>query len=318
MVRKKDNDKEWSAADWENLSQRAQALSQSGDHCLQAENLSAQEIKTHFPSFVKFSTAFFNRKFQEWRQKALTDRVISNIQASASAILALPVVPVKPPPAPPSVRSAAPQSPAHARKKSKKKDQQTRHKRMPRRHHHVDSSDLSDAENVSPKPPSPPRKKRQLSPLSVRSSRSSSSRRSRPKSPPPMTSAHAQDVVEIPRKCVYRLKCFEGPPKKFAVTFHPLAGYDVVATVHDNRHAIVITCTLATDENDDDPWNAKQIHDRTFKSLTTELSNQIVLAPPKFVVEVPVDCMLSDVLQTYPVSNNRGAFGYVICAVQRV
>ncbi|KAI9316157.1 hypothetical protein DFJ73DRAFT_881394 [Zopfochytrium polystomum] len=279
MVQKKDKDKEWSAADWENLSQRAQALSQSRDHCLQAENLSAQEIKTHFPSFVKFSTAFFNRKFQEWRQKALTDHVISNIQASASAILALPVVPVKPPPAPPSVRSAAPQLPAHARKKSKKKDQRTRHKRMPWRHHHVDSSDLSDAEN-----------KRQLSPLSVRSSRSS---------PPPMTSARAQDVVEIPRECVYRLKCFEGPPKKFAVTFHPLAGYDVVATVHDNRHAI-------------------QIHDRTFKSLTTELSNQIVLAPPKFVDEVPVDCMLSDVLQTYPVSNNRGVFSYVICAVQRV
>ncbi|KAI9360483.1 hypothetical protein DFJ73DRAFT_815971 [Zopfochytrium polystomum] len=303
MVQKKDNDKEWSAADWENLSQRTKALSQSRDPCLQADNLSAQEIKTHFRSFVKFSIAFFNRKFQ-----ALTDHVISNIQASASAILALPVVPVKPPPAPPSVPSAAPQSPAHAKKKSKKKDQQTRHKRMPRRHHHVDSSDLSDAEN-----------KRQLSPLSVRSSRSSSSRRSRQKSPPPMTSARAQDVVEIPRKCVYRLKCFKGgPPKKFAVTFHPLAGYDVVATVHDNRRAIVITFTLTTDENDDDPWNAKQIHDWTFKCLTTELSNQIVFAPPKFVVEVPVDCMLSDVLQTYPVSNNRGVFGYVICAVQRV
>ncbi|KAI9326093.1 hypothetical protein DFJ73DRAFT_867220, partial [Zopfochytrium polystomum] len=263
--------------------------SQFGDPCLQADNLSAQEIKTHFPSFVKFSTAFFNRKFQEWRQNALTDRVISNIQASALAILALPVVP-----------SAAPQSPAHARKKSKKKDQRTRHKRM--RHHHVDSSYLSDAENVSPKPPSPPRKKRQLSPLS--------------KSPPPMTSARTQDVIEIPQKCVYQLKCFEGPPKEFAVTFHLLAGYDVVATVHDNRHAIVITCTLATDENDDDSWNAKQIHDRTFKSLTTELSNQIVLAPPKFVVEVPVDCMLSDVLQTYPVSNNRGVFGYVICCTR--
>ncbi|KAI9357969.1 hypothetical protein DFJ73DRAFT_758101 [Zopfochytrium polystomum] len=175
MARKKENDKLWSEEDWSNLCQRAQTLSQTDSPCFQSDTLSANEIKQLFPSFVKFSTGFFNSKLQEWQRKAITDRVLQNIQTSATPNSSPAQPPATEPPTSPAQPSAVqtaqqspPQGPAQTQRVAKvaKKKKVHQSKMSSRRRDEVSCSN-SDAENI---PPSPPKKKRQLSPMSVQSS----------------------------------------------------------------------------------------------------------------------------------------------------